>query len=217
MQHKLKASIHILLSLFLFAVATASAANESQAVRQSVEENTANLVAKLNQERSTYYDDPEKFFGSMEEALQDVIDFRRIAARVMGRYRREASATQKDQFVETFKRSLFSAYGKTLVESGEFEIDVMGADINPRYDDRASVDLEITTSSGKYPVIYNMYKNSESQKWLLENVIVNGVNIGLAFRDRFEQQYETHKGDLDKVIDSWSSELASEQVAEEAN
>ena len=183
-------------------------ADEQAEIMSQISDSTELLVTRLEQERDTYYSDPAKFYGSMEQALTDVVDFRRIAARVMGRYRRDASEAQKTQFTDTFKKSLFDAYGRTLVESGDFEIKVQNAEINPNRPDKAKVDLEISTSSGsRYPVIYNMYKNDKKQKWLMENVIVNGVNIGLAFRDRFQQQYEQNKGDLDKVIAQWSAEL----------
>ncbi|WP_020409650.1 MlaC/ttg2D family ABC transporter substrate-binding protein [Hahella ganghwensis] len=184
-------------------------------VRKTVEDSTEFLVNKLEQERETYNTDPNKFYSVMEEALSDSVDFRRIAARVMGRYRREATSDQKNAFVEAFKKSLFNAYGKTLVESGEFQIDVLNADVNPRDEDKATVELEVTTATGsKYPVVYAMYKNSNAQKWLLENVVVNGVNIGLAFRDRFEQQYSQYNGDIDQVVTNWSSELAENEIKE---
>ena len=196
-----------LLSLLL-ACSGATMADEQQEILAQITDNTNLLVTKLEQERQTYYSDPAKFYGSMEQALTDVVDFRRIAARVMGRYRKAASESQKTEFVDTFKRSLFDAYGKALVESGNFELTVQTAEINPAKPNKARVDLEILTSNGsRFPIIYNMYKNDKQQKWLLENVIVNGVNIGLAFRDRFQQQYEQNGGDLDKVIAQWSAQL----------
>lgn len=204
------------LLLLISAISMATMADESEVVRQQIVDNTGSLVAQLHQEKESYYSDPDRFYASMDKALTEMIDFRRIAARVMGRYRREASGNQKDDFVEIFKRSLLKAYGRTLVESGDFEMNVQAVEINPRKSDRASVNLEIATSSGnKYPVIYNMYKNRQSQKWLLENVIVNGVNIGLAFRERFQQNYETFNGDLDQVIAQWSSEFSKDEASQE--
>jgi len=187
-------------------------ADSEQDLKVYVEGSTELLVTKLEQERDAYYSDHEHFYTVMDDALDKVVDFRRIAARVMGRYRREASDTQKDAFVEVFKKSLFNAYGKTLVESGDFSIQVLGVDVSLRDERRATVDLEVNTSSGnKYPVVYAMYKNTDDQKWYLENVIVNGVNIGLAFRDRFEQQYAQFNGDLNLVVANWSSQLEDEK------
>jgi len=197
-----------LLLLFLIAGSQLSIANEEEDILLQVKENTNQLIKRLEEERGTFHANPDKFYTTMDESLSNIVDFRRIAARVMGKYRKQATDSQKDQFVETFKKSLFNAYGKTLVDSGDFNISVQKANINPNRSNKASVDLEISTSSGSsYPIIYNMYKNSNQNKWLLENVIVNGVNVGLAFRDRFQQEYEQQRGDLDKVIGQWSAEL----------
>ncbi|MBU6949986.1 phospholipid-binding protein MlaC [Hahella sp. HN01] len=203
-------------AMAMMAFAVVAQANAQQEVMSVVQDSTKMLVTKLQSEKQTYYENPQKFYGVMEGALQNLVDFERIAARVMGRYRREASDELKEKFVGVFKKSLFDAYGKALVESGEFKVNVLAATINPRDEGRASVDLEVISASGnKYPVIYSMYKN-RNNKWLLENVIVNGVNIGLAFKDRFEQQVNVHNGDITKVVDSWSSRIEEGELTGEA-
>ncbi len=182
---------------------------------QRVKVSTAELVEKLNQERQTFYRDPEAFYGIMESALSSVVDFERIAARVMGKYRRGASDAQKTEFTEVFKRSMFRAYGKTLVETGEFKVTVLGGEDNARDSTRANVNLEVVSASGnKYPVVYAMYLNAE-RGWLLENVIVNGVNVGLAFRDKFEQQYTQYQGNIDAVVANWSATAVEVQIQAE--
>ena len=56
--------------------------------------------------------------------------------------------------------------------------------------------------------------DSEKRGWVLENVIVNGVNIGLAFRDKFEQLMSKHRGDINKVIENWTSTVDEERIQE---
>ncbi|PWG68849.1 toluene tolerance protein, partial [Enterococcus hirae] len=74
---------------------------------------------------------------------------------------------------------------------------------------RASVQMEVISASGtRYPVTYSMYKKGDGQ-WLMENVIVEGVNIGLAFRDRFAQEMEEHRGQVQVVIDGWGDAVKS--------
>ncbi|GAA3973295.1 ABC transporter substrate-binding protein [Allohahella marinimesophila] len=183
-------------------------------IMAKVRKDTERLVDQLRDQRQTYYEDKTKFYEIMHGALVESVDFKRISARIMGRYRREASDAQQDRFVEVFKKSLFNAYGKTLVESDQFNINVLDAEVNPRAKDRASVNLEVVAESGnKYPVTYSMY-NSEKNGWLLENVIVNGVNIGLAFRDKFEQLMSQYRGDIDQVIDNWTSTVEEERIQE---
>ena len=193
------------------------AAASSQELASYVDDNTQKLVQRLNKERDLYTDDPEAFFQEMEQALTGFVDFRRIAARVMGRYARQATPEQRDEFVVRFKRSLFESYAQALVSNSDgFDIAVREARINPRDEDRASVDMMVTTESGdRYQVTYSMYRNKSSGDWLMENVIVEGVNIGLAFRDRFAQEIESRRGNVNAVIDNWGDAVASLNLDEE--
>lgn len=195
----------VLVTLLVVALlASAQTQANEEALREYVERNTEQLVKKLNEERGLYKKDPEAFYQSMDQALSDFVDFRRIAARVMGRYARQASPEQRDEFVKVFKRSLFDSYAQALVNSDDFTIRVIEATIDPNNDGRALVNMEVETASGTtYPVTYSMYRNDQG-KWLMENIIVEGVNIGLAFRDRFAQDMEKYRGNIDKVIAGWS-------------
>jgi phospholipid transport system substrate-binding protein len=205
------------LAVILAWVSTPLAAESADDLRAYVDQNTQQLVQKLNAEQGLYEEDPEAFYASMDEELSDFVDFRRIAARVMGRYARQTSPEQRDDFVRKFKRSLFDSYAQALVSADDFEIRVKEATINPGNDSRASVQMEVISGSGnRYPVTYSMYKTSEG-RWLMENVIVEGVNIGLAFRDRFSQEMEQQRGEIQAVIDNWGSAVESFNLEQEAD
>lgn len=212
----LKQRLFAAFAVFVLITGQAWAGSEDD-LRQYVDENSQKLVQKLNEEKGLYDKDPEAFYTSMDEALDNFVDFRRIAARVMGRYARQASPEQRDEFVEKFKRSLFESYAKALVTAENFEIDVIEAVIMPDNADRASVQLEVISASGnRYPVTYSMYRNGEG-RWLMENVIVEGVNIGLAFRDRFAQEMEESRGQVQVVIDGWSDSVKSLNLEEDVD
>ncbi len=51
----------------------------------------------------------------------------------------------------------------------------------------------------------------------MENVIVEGVNIGLAFRDRFAQEMESKRGNVQAVIDDWSKAVEALELEEGAD
>lgn len=199
----------LLVALLMTALALPVHAGPEEDLREYVDENTQRLVDKLNNEKGLYQEDPQAFYQSMDEELKDFVDFRRIAARVMGRYARQTSPEQRDEFVEKFKRSLFDSYAQALVSADDFSIQVKDATINPSNDGRASVRMEVISASGnRYPVTYSMYQAKEG-RWMMENVIVEGVNIGLAFRDRFSQEMEKNGGKVQVVIDGWGDAVES--------
>lgn len=204
------------LTLMAFFVASVQAGPEED-LQRYVDGNTQRLVNQLNAERGLYERDPEAFYQSMDDALDGFVDFRRIAARVMGRYARQTTSEQRDEFVVKFKRSLFDSYAQALVSAEDFKIKVNDATINPQDDNRASVAMEVITASGnRHSVTYSMYRK-EGGDWMMENVIVEGVNIGLSFRDRFTQEMEANQGQVQAVIDGWSDAVKSLNLEDEVN
>ena len=211
-----KRKLFVVFALLMMVVGQASAGVEED-LEQYVSDNTQMLVQKLNAEKGLFEKDPEAFYQSMDDALTDFVDFRRIAARVMGRYARQTTREQRDEFVAKFKRSLFDSYAKALVTADDFRIEVREAEILPQNENRASVQLVVITASGnRYPVTYSMYKKDDG-RWLMENVIVEGVNIGLAFRDRFAQEMEENRGKVQVVIDGWTDSVKSSKLEEDVN
>lgn len=201
-----------MLGFLMLALVLVPQANANEELRQYVEKETEKLVQKLNNERGLYESDPEAFYESMNESLSGFVDFRRIAARVMGRYARQATPEQRDEFVRVFKRSLFDSYAQALVNTEDFEIAVTEARVDDNNQNRASVSMEVESASGnRYPVTYSMYRNDEDQ-WLMENIIVEGVNLGLAFRDRFAQDMEANRGDIDAVIAGWADTVKDIEI-----
>lgn len=212
----MKQRLFLILALAVVLVGPAQAGTADELL-DYVNENTQRLVEKLNEEKGLYESDPEAFYANMDESLTDFVDFRRIAARVMGRYARQTTPEQRDDFVVKFKRSLFDSYAQALVNADDFDIVVKEAVINPQNEDRASVQMEVISSSGnRYPVTYSMYRKNDG-RWMMENVIVEGVNIGLAFRDRFAQEMEQNRGQVQAVIDGWGDAVDSLNLDEEVN
>lgn len=205
--HKSQRHFAVLVAAFfamLLAPLSSYATSASDELRQYVVDNTNQLMSKLENNKDVYHTDPQKFYQVMNDSLGDFVDFPRIAARVMGRYARQATPDQRHAFLEKFKHSLFDSYAKALVDAKDYQISVKDVMMNPRDDSRAQVNLEVVSGSGnRYPVTYSMYRNDKG-KWVLENIIVEGVNIGLAFRDRFEQDMEKERGNVQAVIDNWS-------------
>jgi len=216
MKHMRSLWVGLLVMAFLVPMQAQAESEEARELKRYVEENTLKLVEKLESIQAGYEQDREAFYNQMDEALEDFVAFRRIAARVMGRYAREATPEQRNEFVRQFKRSLYDAYGGAIIDTGDFELRVRSAEINPRDENRATVNLQVITEGGnRYGVAYSMYR-PEGGNWKLENIIVEGINIGLAFRDRFQQDMEEHRNDVQKVIDNWTANVGDLEGLDEA-
>ena len=45
--------------------------------------------------------------------------------------------------------------------------------------------------------------NPKKNQWKLINIVINGVNLGVTFRNQFYSLMKDQENDIDKVIDLW--------------
>ena len=171
---------------------------------QLVESVTVQLLETIEVHRNTFGDDPEEFFTALDGLLQDVIDFEWIAYKVMGSYGKKATPDQRSRFARTFRCELIETYGRGLVAYGEQNIVVVPPkeDINGQR--KVKVVQEIHGSDGVFPLVYSMGLTREG-KWKVTNVVINGINLGKTFRNQFVQRAKKYGGNIDEVINNWSS------------
>lgn len=164
------------------------------------------LITKLKQNKSVYAEDESLFYRELNHELSRFINFKRIALKVMGKHVRRATKEERASFIQVFKRSLYQAYAAVLLDNDNVQVKVLGSVINERNPGKAKTNLEIISGNGtKYPLSYSLHKEKD-QVFRVENIVVMGVNIGLSFRDRFQQQMKIHRGSIKSVIENWSAE-----------
>ncbi|MCK5873081.1 MAG: ABC transporter substrate-binding protein [Alcanivoracaceae bacterium] len=168
------------------------------------------MTQRIDQERDRLKEDEHYARKVVNEELEGLVDFRRITQLVMGNWFAPSSREQKLKFLEVFRASLVNTYASGLTLYEGQEVRVLPAQEGDVKAGRARVRTEIQTASGKIvPVFFSLYQGKEGN-WLVENVIVNGLNLGSTFRTQFEQSAQQYGGDLDQVIANWSSEIEVE-------
>jgi len=203
----------ILLLALMAGVAAQASAERSpeQVIRDSIDE----LTGQIEGRRDYFADNLDELKALVDESLDDIADFRYIGASVMGRYFANATPQQRSRFVETFRQTLIDTYAKGLVTFDYRELRVLDNQQSRRYEDQASVDMEVVAEDGSvYPVSYTL-RLSDGQ-WRVVNVIVNGINLGLTFRNQFDQAMRDNGRDYDAVIDGWSPEVGVEELEQGA-
>ncbi len=200
------------LLLGLSAALPAAAAEDPASATEMVKR-TSDEVLELIEEAKGYADeDPERLYREVEALLSQVVDFDSFSRSVMGPHSRDASEAQLERFSETFKWGLVRTYALALTEFNDGEVVVVPPDRPPRNPRRQTVKMEIRTSAGEvYPVLYSVTQEDDGS-WVIRNLIVNGVNMGLTYRNQFNSAMNDPKygGDLDAVIDAWAGLLRAE-------
>ena len=181
---------------------------------QSFAESSSDYVEKIHEDivlvvgakQGIYEENPEEFIKAISFALQPLVDFKRISRNVMGRYYKDANKEQIEKFNKVFKASLLETYSKTLAEFKDEEILVSSEVKKSPKGNREKVSLQIVTSTKIYPAVYDMYLNKQGQ-WKLINIVINGVNLGLTFRNQFYSLMEKEENNLDVVIERWVTSI----------
>ena len=187
-------------SLFFFNQSFAESSSEY------VEKIHEDIVLVVRAKQDIYEENPEEFIKAISFALQPLVDFKRISRNVMGRYYKDANKEQIEKFNKVFKASLLETYSKTLAEFKDEEILVSSEVKKSPKGNKEKVSLQIVTSTKVYPAIYDMYLNKQGQ-WKLINIVINGVNLGLTFRNQFYSLMEKEGNNLDVVIERWVTSI----------
>ena len=187
-------------SLFFFNQVFAESSSEY------VEKIHEDIVFVVRAKQGIYEENPEEFIKAISLALQPLVDFKRISRNVMGKHYKDANKEQIEKFNRVFKASLLDTYSKTLAEFKDEEILVSSNVKKSPKGNREKVSLQIVTSTKIYPAVYDMYLNKQGQ-WKLINIVINGVNLGLTFRNQFYSLMEKEGNNLDLVIEKWVTSI----------
>ena len=177
---------------------------QAESAHEYVEKVHDNIIEVIKSEQKTFDKDPDGFVESISDALSPLVNFRRISQLVMGKYYKEASAEQRNQFKIIFRSSLLNTYAKTLAEFRNEEIRILPPKGEPTRNNRQKVYLEIVTDTKIYPGVYSMYLDTNLD-WKLINIIINGVNLGVTFRNQFYALMDKNSLDIDIVLEKWTS------------
>ena len=98
---------------------------------------------------------------------------------------------------------MLDTYASTLAQWGDQKIVTVFPDIN-EYKKVEDVQQNLITSSNTYPITYKV-RQDKNGNWLIINIIVNGVNLGLTFRNQFQALAIKHDENIDEIIKHWTS------------
>ena len=159
------------------------------------------LIDRLVKERAAYQKNPAVLNTIVQENIEPHVDFDGFARGVMGRYYRQANATQRVAFEKTFRDSLIRTYARGLAAFNN-ESYTLRPFVPSNDSSRAMVAMDFKTDKGQtIPINYQLIQSGDS--WKVRNVQLNGIDIGLTFRNQFASTVSSNRGDLDAAIRSF--------------
>ena len=188
-------------------------ADEWKDARHVVEKSTQSMIYLLEEGRLeavriseiegevVAFNEPELLIG-MEVVLGPVIDFGSIAKGVMAKFYRQASAKQIEDFSVAFKHSLLNTYSRAVVALRINDFEIQPNPSSSSKPGRQKVWVKVYANGAAYDINYAMKKRD--QGWMVTNVTLDGINLGLAFRQQFASAMAQNKGNMDDVIAFWN-------------
>lgn len=205
-----------IVSFLMLGLSVTSAQAAQQTPKEVITQTANELLSIIEDARGYYEQEPERFYNQVESILTPAVDMRRFSAGVMAKYYRKASKEQRRRFLQVFQDSLIRTYAKGLLAFSNEEIRVLDPKAASRDPKRDSVEMEVISVDGTvYPILYSMRKGKD-ERWRITNVTVNGINLGLTFRNQFDSAMQAHNRDVDYVIDNWLKSDAASVISEKS-
>ena len=189
----------------LFSLNISSEINPHEFIDSKAQE----MVQVLKDNNELFYSDKDAYENKIKIIFEPIIDFRRVSALVMGKkYYVASTKDQRSRFIEIFKDSLLDTYSETLAQWQDQKI-VTIFPKDTQFTNQVIVKQNLYTSSSVYPIKYTLRK--DGNEWKIINIVVNGVNLGLTFRNQFRALADNNNGDMNLTIASWVSDAGFDE------
>ena len=173
-----------------------------------IDENAQKMVRVLTEDSSLFETDRALYEDKIKEIFEPMIDFRRVAASVMGKkYYLLATKEERAEFVLIFRDSLLDTYAETLAQWGDSTITTEFPKNKEELSKNVEVKQTLDTGTSKYPISYKLRKSKDG--WKIVNIIINGVNLGLTFRNQFQALAVSHNENISDTLRNWVSDAGT--------
>ena len=178
-----------------------------------IDSNAQKMVKVLTKNVDLFESDRQSYENKIKEIFEPMIDFRRVAASVMGKkYYLMASKDERAEFVNIFKDSLLDTYAETLAQWGDSLISTEFPKSNLNIEIQSvEVRQTLDTGSSKYPISYKLRRSDDG--WKIVNIIINGVNLGLTFRNQFQALAVSHEENIEITLKNWVSDAGDAGIS----
>jgi phospholipid transport system substrate-binding protein len=178
-----------------------------------IDSNAQKMIKVLTKDVDLFESDRQLYENKIKEIFEPMIDFRRVAASVMGKkYYLMASKDERAEFVNIFKDSLLDTYAETLAQWGDSLISTEFPKSNLNIEIKSvEVRQTLDTGSSKYPISYKLRRSDDG--WKIVNIIINGVNLGLTFRNQFQALAVSHEENIEITLKNWVSDAGDAGIS----
>ena len=135
--------------------------------------------------------------------LAEHIDYAAVTRGVIGRHRELLNQEQTSAFQRVFEQSMADLLRSATEAAGKFTSDITKTRISDKNPNRAQAVADIRMENGQVLQIVASMARDDSG-WKVRNLIFDGVNLGLTYRNQFSQLMRETENDADSAIARWT-------------
>lgn len=161
-----------------------------------VRETGDRVLSEVSARKAELEANPKLIYPLVENTVVPHFDFRQMSQSALGRFWRDASEAQKEGLTREFRELLVRTYASALLGYSGQKIEYLPVQYRPG---ETSVMIQTKISAGGAPPVPINYRlQLEDAKWLVYDVVIDGVSLITNYRSQFAS--EVRRNGIDGLI-----------------
>jgi len=184
-------------------------ADVERSPEELIRHTTEALLETISERRKEFAKSPERVEEAVARTLDAAVDFAGVARGVLGAHRARLSEAETARFEQKFRTTLVSVITEALVSLRPAKVEFRST--RRLREDAARVPMRVRTEDGQsFDLSYTLMRDASG--WKVRNVVIEGVNLGMTYRNQFDGLVRRHGGDVEAAIEEWDQTV--EDVAD---
>ena len=185
----------------IFSISQPIASDDNENAFNFINENAVYFLTIIKTEGSKYDEKPDEFKEKLKNIWEPMVDVGLVSRLILSKAFRTATEEQILLFQTRTKKLLLDTYITALLEFEDYELET-SRKIKENKNKTLEVEINFFSASDSFKAKFTLYKNKQGELKII-NIIIDGINLGLTFRNQFQDNLKNENYDLDKAIETW--------------
>ena len=185
----------------IFSLSQPIASDDNENAFNFINENAVYFLTIIKTEGSKYDEKPDAFKEKLKNIWEPMVDVGLVSRLILSKAYATATEEQISLFQTRTKKLLLDTYITALLEFEDYDLET-SRKIKVNKNKTLEVEINFFSASDSFKSKFTLYKNKQGELKII-NIIIDGINLGLTFRNQFQDNLKNENYDLDKAIETW--------------
>ena len=185
----------------IFSLSQPLVSDDNENAFNFINENAVYFLTIIKTEGSKYDEKPDEFKEKLKNIWEPMVDVGLVSRLILSKAYKIATEEQILLFQTRTKKLLLDTYITALLEFEDYELET-SRKIKENKNKTLEVEINFFSASDSFKAKFTLYKNKQGELKII-NIIIDGINLGLTFRNQFQDNLKNENYDLDKAIETW--------------